>query len=212
MLSRRTVFKVIAALVALAVGGWLFITSLRNTNSAPYRANLAALSSWTLIVGDGSEPGVVGLQPAAEFSSELFRQVFQRTMQSLASPSRPAIPLVLQGEYAESLQGVMSVDNILQVARLVGLQDARFEPVCMASLQRTDAGRTSELYFVLLSSPTFDEFRQRLTPAFPEHAGTRPFDPAAVRAVLPIASSDKDLSRWFPVDIDPERDCQAPVE
>ena len=211
-MTRRTVLKIVGVLGALALGGWLFITSLRDTNSAPYDVDLAALSSWTLIVGDGADPGVIGLQPAPEFSSDLFRQVFQRTMQSLAAPSPPAIPLVLQGEYAESLQGVMSVDNMLQIARLVGLQEARFDPVCVGVLRRTDSGRTSELYFVLLSSPTFDEFRQRLTPAFPEHAGTKPFDPGAIRAMLPIASSDKSLSRWFPAEIDPERDCQAPLE
>ena len=119
---------------------------------------------------------------------------------------------MLQAEYAESLQGVMSVDNILQTARLVGLQEARFDPVCVGVVRRTDGGRTGELYFVVLSSPAFDDFRQRLAPAFPEHAGTAPFDPAAVRPVLPIASTDKDVSRWWPLEIDPDRDCLAPLE
>jgi hypothetical protein len=133
-------------------------------------------------------------------------------MQSLAAPARPAVPLVLQGEYAESLQGVMSVDNILQTARLVGLHEARFDPVCVGMVRHSERGRTGELYFVLLSSPAFDEFRQRLAPAFPEHAGTAAFEPAAVRPVLPIASTDKDLSRWFPLEVDPEQDCLAPLE
>jgi hypothetical protein len=198
--------------LALTLLGWLFITSLRNTNSAPYRIDPAGFSSWTLITGDGSEPGVVGLQAASMVTGDLFRQVFQRTMHSLAAPSRAAVPLVLQREYAESLQGVMSVDNILQTARLVGLHEARFEPVCLGALERTEAGRTHELYFVLLSSAAFDEFRQRLAPAFPEHAGTESFDPGAVRPVLPIASTDRDLSSWWPLEIDEERDCQAGIE
>ena len=210
-MTRRTAIKLLVGVAALGVIGWLFIASLGRTNRSPYHIDAAALSSWTLIAGDGSEPGVVSLQAPPAIAGDLFKQVFQRTMQSLTAPPRPAIPLVLQGEYADSLQGVMSVDNIMQIARAAGVHEARFDPVCVGVFRRTESGRTHELHVALLSSATFDEFRQRLAPAFPEHAGTAPFNPSAVRPLLPIASTDRSVASWWPLDMTAD-DCEAPIE
>ena len=145
-MNRRTAIKLTAGVLAMGAVAWLFVASLGRTNRSPYHVDAAGLSSWTLIAGDAGEPGVVALQAAQAMSGDLFRQIFQRTMQSLTAPLRPAIPLVLQGEYADSLQGVMSVDNLMQIARLVGVQEARFDPVCVGVFRRTEGGRTHALH------------------------------------------------------------------
>ena len=53
------------------------------------------------------------------------------------------------------------------------------------------------MFFVVFSAPAFDEFRQQLTPLFPEHGGWGVFDPVALRPVLTIAATDREFGiRW----------------
>jgi hypothetical protein len=210
---KQLVVRVGLVLVAVLVLAWLFITTIRNTNSAPYEADASQLTGWQVVPGQGSEPGVAALALPSQFSAELFRQLFERTMQSLVAPTRPVVPLVLTSEYADSLQGVHSVDNIMNIAREAGLETARFEPVCVA--ERTDSapGRTSQVFFVVFESPAFSQFRANLMPTQPEHGGTgAPYQPAALRPILMVASTDRDFGRWWPLRFNQQEDCQAPVE
>jgi hypothetical protein len=165
-----------------------------------------------VVAGRGGEPAVAALAPPDEFSTGLFRQLFERTMQSLVAPPRPIVPLVLNSEYADSLQGVHSVDNILNIARAAGLPAAQFTPVCMAHRRESAPGRTSELYFVVFESPAFNSFRAQLMPTQPEHGGTGgPFNPDGLQPVLVVGSTDRELERWWPIRPNEEEDCEAPV-
>jgi hypothetical protein len=121
------------------------------------------------------------------------------------------MPLVLAEEYAASLQGVLSVDDIVAIARDAGLESARFEPICLAQYTRSAPGDAGELLFVLFDSPRFDRFRQKLVPLHQEHGGTAAFEPAALRPVLAVGSTDRSFKLW-PATVDGRADCRAPIE
>lgn len=203
--------KLVIAGVAVAGLAWLFWRTVRNTNAEPYHVDGAALSNWTVVAGGPGDPALVGLQPPSTLSADLFQQVFKRTSQSLVSPSPAILPLVLKGEYAESLQGVIGVDSIMQLARESELSTARFEPVCMGHRRQSAAGASAELFFLLFRAPAFDDFRQELVPSQPEHGGVGVYDPAALRPILTIASTARDFARWWPIGVDEDIDCEATV-
>jgi hypothetical protein len=204
--------KVGAAAVVLVALIWLFLNSIRSTNSEPYTLSSSALTGWRVAAGSARDPGVVVLQAPSALTAPLFQQIFKRTMQSLSAPPAPVMPLVLADEFADSLQGVHGIDDVMRIAREAGLESARFEPVCLARRQESAPGRSGELYFVAFDAPAFTRFRQMLPPMHQEHAGTGVFDPAALSPLLPIAATTDDFGRWWPLAFDRERDCLAPID
>jgi hypothetical protein len=211
MKSRRRATAVIwtsAAAVAIAVLSWLIARGIRERR--PYSVDEAALSGWTLVSSAPGDAAVVALQPPAQLSTDLFQQVSART-QSLTPPPRPSVPLVLESEYSESLQGVLGIDDILRVAREAGLEAARFEPICLGQQRESTAGASGRFFFVVFDAPAFDDFRQLLTPLHPEHAGTGDFDPRAVRLVLPVAAADTNVAQRWPTVTAQGVDCLATV-
>ena len=204
--------KVGAAAIVLVALSWLFINSIRSTNSEPYTVASSALSGWRIAPGSPGDPGVVVLQPPRDLAAPLFQQIFKRTMQSLTAPAVPTLPLVLRGEFADSLQGVHSIGDVIRMAREAGLESARFEPVCLARRRDSVPGRSDELFFVAFDAPAFHQFRQQLPPLHQEHAGTGVFDPAALQPLLVIGATNEDFARWWPLNFERERDCLAPLE
>ena len=195
----------VAALVVVGLS-WLLAKAIRNRG--PYSIDGAALSGWTLVRGGPGDPALVALQPPSPLSAALFQQLLRRAGPSLVAPERPSVPLVLQSEYADSLQGVLSVEDVLDVARDAGVEAARFEPICMGRRESAD-GRSGRLFFVLFEAPAFDRFRDQLTPLFPEHTGAFPYDPKALHPILTIAATDRESARWWPIMVDQRTDCQA---
>ena len=202
---QKTAIKVGFALVVVIALAWLIVRTIRNRG--PYSADAITLSGWTLVVEPGA-PALVALQPPPQLTSGLFQQLSQRTRLSLMAAPRPLVPLVLQAEYAESLQGVWSLDDIVRLARETDLETSRFEPVCVGQHTESTSGQTHQLFFVEFSSPAFDEFRQQLTPLFPEHGGWGVFDPGALRPVLTIAATDREFG-LRPLAVDQRTACQA---
>ena len=204
---RKVVARVgIAVLVVVALS-WLAVRTIRNTR--PYSIDAAALSGWTLVVADSTDPALVVLEPRSLLPTELFRQLVRRSGQTLIAPVHPSVPLVLKSEYSDSLQGVLSVADVLDVAREVGVEGTRFEPVCMGQRRASAPGRSDQLFFVLFDAPAFNEFRRQLTPLFPEHAGAGFYDPAALRPILMIAATDREFAHWWPMTVEERTDCLA---
>ena len=203
---QKAAINVVAVLVVTALS-WLIVRTIRSRGA--YSVDAITLSGWTLVAGEPGTPALVALQPPPELSPMLFRQLSQRTRQSLMAASRPSIPLVLQAEYADSLQGVWSVDDIFRLARETNLETTRFEPVCIGQHTESTSGRTDQLFFAVFSAPAFDEFRQQLTPLFPEHGGWGVFDPLALRPILTVAATDRELGHWWPLTVEQRTDCQA---
>ena len=204
---RRVVVRVgIAALVVAALS-WLVVRTIRSTR--PYSIDAAALSGWTLAIADSPDPALVVLEPRSLLPTELFQQLVRRSGQPLVAPAHPSVPLVLKSEYSDSLQGVLSVADVLDVAREAGVEGARFEPVCIGQHRASTPGRSDQLFFVLFDAPAFNEFRRQLTPLFPEHAGAGFYDPAALRPILTIAATDREFDHWWPLTVEQRTDCLA---
>jgi len=209
-MQRKTWLK--GGLVVLLAAGvsWLFLRSVQNTLAEPYVIDDASLSGWTLALAgtQRSAPALITLQPPGELVPELFRQIFHRTMVSTTSPGQPAMPVVLETEFLTALGDVLSPAEILEAARQAGLEEARFDPVCMAVRRESATGRT--LYFVVFEAPAVRGFRQALARLYVEGGGAGSFDPEGLDFVLPIASSDADFVGWWPLEVDRAADCQAP--
>jgi hypothetical protein len=189
--------------VLVVLGAFIAREVLSRT---PYEVDDELLSGWTLAAAPPGDPAVVEAKPPSRLLDELFRQVSQRTNHALVPPDRAAVPLVLADEYSDSLQGALSVQDILSVGEGVGLDTARFEPVCIAERHREDG---DELFFAVFEAPLFDRFRYELTPQFPEHAGSGVYYPPAVRLIMAVAATSKDFDRWWPIGVNPQADCSV---
>lgn len=204
--GRRKRLETGAVVLAVALLGALGFFAIRGRG--PYNVEAKELSGWTLVRGEPGEPALVGLQPPAPLPTELFNQVLGRRGPALVAPAHPMVPLVLQSEYSDSLQGAYSVEDILDLARDTGVSDARFEPVCMGQRRGSD----QQLFYVVFSAPAFDTFRERLTPLFQEHAGAVPYDPSLVRPILAVAATDQKFTHLWPVAFNAASDCESGLQ
>jgi hypothetical protein len=209
-MRKQTLVKLVLVLIALIVVPWLFLRTLQNTIAEPYEVALEALSGWTLVLADPARPAVwaVGLQPPSLFRSGLFDQLFDRTMASMTSPVDDVLPIALGSELRGG-PGAISPDAIRRAADEAGLERARLQPVCMAVKRETFAGRTREFHFVVFDIPEVAAFRLRLDELVADGAGGAVLGPLDL--ILPIAGSDAAFGGWWPVVVDRETDCQAPV-
>jgi len=204
--QRRTRLEIGAVVCAVVLLGALAFYAFRGRG--PYNVEAKELSGWTLVRGEPGEPALVGLQPPAPLPAELFHQVLGRRGPALVAPAHPMVPLVLQSEYSDSLQGAYSIEDILDLARDTGVADARFEPVCVG--QRRDSAQ--QLFYVVFSAAAFDVFRDRLTPLFQEHAGAVPYDPSLVRPILAIAATDQKFVHLWPIAFNAAADCESGLQ
>ena len=212
-MQRKTWLKVGLGALFIVGGPWLFLRTVQNTIAEPYVIDDAWLSGWTLTVAATRQPSpaLIILQPPRGLVPDLFQQIFHRTMESMTTPGQPAMPVVLQSEFVTALREVMSPEDILEAARQSGLEEARFDPVCMAVKREPAAGRTRQLYFVVFEAPAFLRFRHALAQLADGGGGADSFDPAGLDLVLPVASSDADFAGWWPLHVDQATDCQAPL-
>jgi hypothetical protein len=201
-------FWIVGAAALLAVGALVW-TLGQGFGGQPLSVPPSSLSNWTLVVSDGTDPWIVAAQPPASLSSELLRQVTARAGRPLATPRHPGLPLVLRSEFDDALQGVYGVDEVIRIARDTGVDSATFQPVCIARKVSGSGSAQSELYFLVLDAPAFNQMRIDLTPTQPEHAGIGMYDPATVTPVLIIGSTSSTLDQWWPLTVNRAADCQA---
>jgi hypothetical protein len=83
--------------------------------------------------------------------------------------------------------------------------------VCIGHRVDSHGAAGGDLYFLAVNSPAFDALRLELQPDFPEHAGVGFYDPGGLTAVLPIATTDTNFARWWPIRLERVSDCEAPV-
>jgi hypothetical protein len=204
--------KAALALVILAAIAWLFMKTVRDTLAEPYVLAAADLSGWTLALEepDAGGPALLVLTPPVRLPANVFRQIFTRTGQSMAGPLRPSMPVVLHAEYGSALEGVLTPDELLALARKAGMEDARMAPVCMAVKQESTGPRPVERFFLVFESEAFSRFREQLAGLAAEEGAGR-FDPAALPPIVPVASYEPDFERWWPLDVDLEADCQTDI-
>jgi hypothetical protein len=204
--SKRRLKIAAAAGVAVVLGILITRGILART---PYKVDAALLSGWKLGAAPPGNPAVVEAKPPSRLLDELFRQVSRRTNHHLVPADRASVPLVLTDEYSDSLQGALSVQDIISVGEGVGLDTARFEPVCIAERHLEAGDKLEELYYAVFDAPLFDQFRYELTPLFPEQAGSGVYYPPAVRLIMAVAATSKDFNRWWPIGVNPQAECSV---
>lgn len=195
--------KVLIALSAITVGGFLFVRSADDARSEPYAMSASHLRNWTLGIDVAADAAgaVVSLRPPPELPMHLFRQLFGRQMESMGTPSEPGIPLVLRRE----IPGDVTAQDVLVLAREAGLEHATLAPKCVGYRRISNLGITRQLYFMWFEVPGFDRFRQ----AVASRAGSA-FDPTALSPVLMMAAHPN-FSGWQPIVVLEQRDCVATV-
>ena len=195
--------KAVIAVAIIAAVGYLFVRSATSTRGEPYEMQSSHLSKWTLAVDDAqdAEGAAIALRPPAELPLNLFRQLFRRQMESLATPSAPGIVLARRSE----LQPGVTPEQLLSLARESGLERARLTPECVGYRRVSATGVTRQLYFVLFSIPEYDAFRRRLAPL-----ATSQFDPEGLSPVM-LTAAEPGFDGWQPVVVDESADCVAPI-
>ena len=205
--------KVGLVAVGLVVLPWLFWQTVQDSVTEPYVIDPVDGSVWTLALADAPQPGaaMLVLRPPGQLTSRLFNQIFSRTMESMISPNDGGIPIVLQQEYRTALQSVVAAEELLTLAAEAGLDRVRPDPICIGVKRTPYAGRSRQLYFGLFDLPAFGRFRTQLGRLSAERNGGDAFDPDALVPVMPISGSDGDFASWWPLAVDAETDCQAPL-
>jgi hypothetical protein len=203
--------SLIILIVALSIQGLLVWTLWRDKRSRPYHIDRAALSGWTVVLGAGNDPWVVALEPPASLTASLFQQVAAKADRTLVAPRHTALPLVMRAEYDDALQGVYGAMDIQRMAKQEMNVEPAVEPVCIGRRADSHTNKAGQLYFLAVTSEAFNALRLQLRPDFPEHAGIGVYDPGAMTAVLPIATTDADFDRWWPIRLERITDCQAQV-
>ena len=205
--------KLAISLVALTALGWLFWRTVQSSLAEPYVIDAAMVSEWTLALRGPMQAGagLLVLQPSDQLRADLFQQIFNRTMESMTSPTVAAMPLVLHAEYRDALGGVLTPPDVLQTAEESGLSTAAPAPVCIGVVRREGAGTTRQLYYALFDAPAVGRFREALARRYAEAGGSGGFEPEGFPLVVPIAASDADFASWWPLDVSSETDCLAPL-
>jgi len=209
----RTFAKVTVGVAALGVLVWLFLSTLQDTIAESYDVDGAAFSGWTLVsrVPRPGELAALGLRPPQPLAPELFDELFARTMASLTTPGAPLLPIVLAREVQGELGIVLTPDEMLTVAREAGLERLQLRPVCMAVKREPFMGRTREFFFIVFDAPELAAVREQLGALAAERGVAGALNDPTFEFVLPVAASDAEFGSWWPLVVDRETDCQAPV-
>jgi hypothetical protein len=204
----RVLLKVVIGLAAIAVLGYLFIHSLETARSEPYTVERAHLGKWTLVLESAGGPNapLLSVRTDLELVTGLFRQLFNRAMESMNTPTTASIPVVLRGEFDRGLAGRMTPAALLAAAREAGLETAAHEPRCLAHRRISEPGMTRQTYFAIVESPGIVRFREQLA-----RTSESAFDAAALTPVMFVGASDGAFHRWLPIRAG-EADCVAPIQ
>ena len=216
MARRRSIFgKFVLGLAVLAVLSVLFLRTLRETTSAPYLMPVGQLTGWELAIDPPLGPGgpLLALLPPRELPMGLFQEVFARTMESMNPPAGYAVSIVLRSEFNDSLAGVVTPAELLELSRAAGLENAAIEPRCLAVQQGLAGGASDRAFFALFELPALRAFRNELGRLVNERGGgAAAFDPGALAPALYLAATGGGFRGWPVADGTAEQHCVAPLE
>jgi hypothetical protein len=210
----RWLVKVVVGLAVLALAAILFMQSVRSTRSEPFDVEAAGLTGWPMVVQPGQDSlgAWLALEPPAQLTMSLGREVFARGGESVNYPTPAVMPLLLQSEFDRVFAGAVPPDDIVGLARAAGFESLTWTPRCMGYRRISEPRAPRAIYFVLFDEPVFDRFRQQLADLL--RAAKRDpllFDPEAVSPTLIVAGLDDNFGSWMPLKADPQVDCLAPV-
>jgi len=208
----KILVKIVLALVALGVVGILFVRSVRSTGAEPFAIPRAHVAGWTLNVSPDGDPlgSFIEMTPRPELMPPISRALFSRMGESLHYP-RASMPLVMANEFGSAIQGIMTPDALLTLAREAGLESATIQPRCMARRRESALGVVRGVFFLVFDLPEFTRFREQVAQRL-QAAGANAslFNPSAMSPVVIAAGLDGNFTPWLPLRV-AETDCFAPV-
>jgi hypothetical protein len=212
----RLAVKLAIVLGVLVAVGALFMHTVRESRAQPYTLRREHLSGWTLALDPAAGPtgALLAIQVPEALAREVFNQIFKRVMESMRSPARIEVPLLLAGELQGALVGGPTPEAVLALARDAGVGSEAFHPRCVGYRRVDTPHGFHQVYFVLFEAPAFTRFRQRLgalAASAGGAAGGPGYDPGALSPVLIVGTDDTTFSRWLPLRADPAKDCVAPI-
>lgn len=195
--------KVLVAIAAIGVAGYMFVRSAYNTRAEPFEMAAVHLDGWTLALDAPNDAAgsAISLRPPAGLAPNLFQQLFRRQMESLSTPADPGISLALRSEIGSGVTGA----TLMALAKDAGLAGARPSPRCVGYRRVSGTGATRQLYFVWFDLPEHARFRQLFAPR-----AASPYRPEALSPVM-LMAAEPGFFGWHPVVVDEAADCVAPV-
>lgn len=201
-MKKPLIVKLTVGAVAIGVFAVLFMQSLEDTRTEAYTVPPSHLQGWTLTLEPASTPAdpLLVLRAPADLAPGLFKQIFARAMESLNTPTAPAIPIVLRGEFDRDVGDRLTQDALLAAANTAGLGAAAPAPRCLVHLRISGPGGVRQAYLVTFDAPSIAQFRKQIG-----------LDPNALTPTMFVAGAGTDFSSWSPQQIN-AGECVAPVE
>ena len=196
------IVKIAAGLAAFGVFAFLFMRSLGEERATPYTVDSRQVRAWTLVLepdAASTEP-MLALRSSPELASDLFKQVFARAMESLASSTAPAVPAVLRSEFDQVVRRQMTAEALFKVAQAAGLEAATMTPRCLVHRRLSEPGNIRQAYLLLFDAPAIMQFRKELG-----------VDADSSSPLLFVAGAGSSLDSWLTQRVDPETGCLVPV-
>jgi hypothetical protein len=192
------------AIGAVAVGAFavLFMQSLEDTRSEAYTVPRAHLQGWALALQPAATPAepLLVLRAPADLAPGVFKQIFARAMESLNTPTSPAIPIVLRAEFDRDIGDQFTQDGLIAAAKTAGIESAEPMPRCLVHLRISGPGGVRQAYLITFDAPSIAAFRKQIG-----------LDPGATTPVVFVAGAGTDFSSWPAQQIN-AGECVAPIE
>jgi hypothetical protein len=201
--KKPLIIKLAIGAVAAGVFAVLFMRSLEDTRTEAYTVPRAHLQGWTLALEAATTPAepLLVLRAPADLGTGLFKQIFARAMESLNTPTVPAIPIVLRAEFDRDIGDQLTREGLLAAAKGAGIETAAPSPRCLVHRRISGPGGVRQAYLVFFDAPSIVQFRKQIG-----------LDPDALSPVMFVASAGADFHTWLPQRINEEADCLAPIE
>jgi hypothetical protein len=201
--KKSVAVKLAVAVLGIALFALLFMRSLEDTRTEAYTIDPAHVQSWALALEPASAPNdpLLVLRPSPDLASGLFKQIFSRAMESLNSPTAPAIPLVLRGEFDRDVGDQLTQEAMMAAAKAAGLEAAGPTPRCLVHRRISEPGGVRQAYLVYFNAPAVAQFRRAIG-----------LDPDALSPVMFVAGAGTDFASWLPQRVNEAADCVAPIE
>ncbi len=202
-MKKPLIVKLAIGAVAAGVFAVLFMQSLDDTRTEAYMVPRAHLQGWTLALEAATTPAepLLVLRAPADLATGLFKQIFARAMESLNTPTVPAIPIVLRAEFDRDIGDQLTREGVLAAAKSAGIETAAPSPRCLVHRRISGPGGVRQAYLVSFDAPSIVQFRKQIG-----------LDPDALSPVMFVAGAGADFNTWLPQRINAEADCLAPIE
>ncbi len=126
--------------------------------------------------------------------ADVFAQIRQALYPKLINRGEAHITVITPPEYAESLQGKMSMDEMNKIAREMKIQKSHFTVLGVGSGRISADGKTQEAFFLILKSDDLLQIRRAIYQAFVKKGGDpKAFDPEHFFPHITVGFTKRDL-------------------